>query len=209
MDALYFKAAWTREFEFEDENTDFTKEDGSKAKVSMMCAPLGEYQYCKTPEAQAVSLNYKGGNYQMSIVLPSDGHKVADVLKALGEGLWKDMSKAMEFAPVLVYMPSFETASEVPLKEILRSMGITHAFSGADFSRMTDFGVVVDDIFQKARIKVDRYGTEAAAVTVAIVKETALPIMEEPIHFVADHPFIYLITERTTGALLFIGVFAG
>jgi serpin B len=209
MDALYFKGAWTDEFQQWKQDADFFKEDGSTSKVNMINSLIKEYPYCKTPVAQAVALDYKGGNYRMTLVLPSEGNKVSDVLSALGEGLWKDISSALSGTPAIVYMPSFETASDVPLKDILKSMGMTAAFGAADFSRMTDSGVAVDDIFQKAKIKVDRYGTEAAAVTVAVVKETAFPIMDEPLKIVADHPFIYLITERTTGALLFVGVFAG
>lgn len=209
MDALYFKGSWVEEFDEEREEKDFFKEDGSKSKVKMMCARMGHYQYCKTPEAQAVGIDYKGGNYRMSIILPSDGNKVSDVLSALGEGLWEEIVSSFSFTPALIFMPSFETASEVPLKSILQSMGVSHAFSNADFSRMTDYSVAVDDIFQKAKIKVDKYGTEAAAVTVAVMKETAMPMPEDPVVFKADHPFIYLITERTTGSILFLGVFAG
>ena len=209
MDALYFKGAWTDEFQQWKQDADFFKEDGSTSKVNMLNSLIREYPYCKTTVAQAVALDYKGGNYRMTLVLPSEGNNVSDVLSALGEGLWKDISSALSGAPAILYMPSFETASDVPLKDILKSMGMTAAFGAADFSRMTDFSVAVDDIFQKAKIKVDRYGTEAAAVTVAVVKETAFPIMDEPLKIVADHPFIYLITERTTGALLFVGVFAG
>ena len=89
-------------------------------------------------------------------------------------------------------------------------MGIKKAFVGgeADFSDMTNEGVYVSDVLQKAKIKVDEQGTEAAAVT-DVVMEKVSSAIPKVVHFHADRPFLYAITEVSTGAIFFIGQYTG
>ena len=94
-------------------------------------------------------------------------------------------------------------------------MGIKRAFGEleADFSRMCNLPIYIDDVLHKAKIKVDDEGSEAAAITVVVASVGASgPIInKEPIifEFHADRPFIYAITEVSTGAILFIGQYTG
>jgi serpin B len=91
-------------------------------------------------------------------------------------------------------------------------MGMPTAFSPlADFSAMTTAQVCISQVLHKAKIKVDETGSEAAAVTDVTMKETSAGPGSEPkvFTFHADHPFIYAITEVSTGAIFFIGQYSG
>ena len=102
-------------------------------------------------------------------------------------------------------MPQFEFDSEFSLKDTLAGMGMPIAFSGdADFSGMTgNSELFISDVVHKAFVAVDEAGTEAAAATSVIIKLTAVP--EPPVEVTIDRPFIFLIRDIETGAILFIG----
>lgn len=107
----------------------------------------------------------------------------------------------------------FREFSRYNLKSILMSMGMEKAFTaGADFGNMFDSGThFIHDVIQKARIALDEEGVEAAAVTMLDMcgSEAGLHEEKEPIVFYADHPFAYMITERSSGTILFAGTFTG
>ena len=102
-------------------------------------------------------------------------------------------------------MPQFEFDSDFSLKNTLAGMGMPVAFSGgADFSGMTGSpDLFIDEVLHKAFVSVDEAGTEAAAATAVIMKETAMP--DQPVEVTMDHPFIFLIRDIDTGAILFVG----
>ena len=110
-------------------------------------------------------------------------------------------------------LPKFETSSSFRLNEALGALGVKDAFtSAAQFDRMfqdPDLEAYIDFVIQKARISVAEWGTEAAAVTVvAMAKESAM-LIESPVDFNCNHPFAYLIAEKTSGAILFAGAYFG
>ena len=102
-------------------------------------------------------------------------------------------------------MPRFEFETSFSLVEALGSMGMPGAFStGADFSGMTgNKDLFISDVIHKAFVSVDEDGTEAAAATAVVMKLTAIPA--EPLTVVIDRPFIFLIRDISTGAILFLG----
>jgi serpin B len=103
-------------------------------------------------------------------------------------------------------MPQFEFDSDFSLKDILTGMGMPVAFSGgADFSGMTGSpDLFIDEVLHKAFVSVDEAGTEAAAATAVIMKETAMPV-DPPVEVTIDRPFIFLIRDIDTSAILFVG----
>lgn len=117
------------------------------------------------------------------------------------EGIISDINRRQ----VSLSMPEFEFESEFSLKSVLANMGMPIAFSGdADFSGMTGSkDLFIDEVIHKAFVSVDEAGTEAAAATAVIMKLTAMP--EEPVAVTIDRPFIFLIRDLETGAILFIG----
>ena len=145
------------------------------------------------------------------ILLPQDGKKIEDVKDSLDQDSWRKLMNNMSKREVDVKMPVFETSTDLLLlKDVLYDMGIRDAFSmgSADFSDMTSSKVYVNDVLHKARIKVDEQGSEAAAATMVGMVMSAGSEFKTP-EFHADHPFIYAITEVSTGAIFFIGQYTG
>ncbi len=211
MNALYFKGTWHKKFYSNEPDSDFFSADGNVKKVKML-KQQEAFNYVETDDVRAVNMLYKGADYDMTVILPAEGKATSDIIQKLGGGLFDRIRDSWKGTDVVLSIPEFELSSKIMMKELLKDMGMIDAFGDADFSRMTPRQVMVADIFQKAKINVDENGTEAAAVTVAEIVDSAAPIPSEeiePVIFTADHPFIFTITERTTGAILFIGVYAG
>jgi serpin B len=202
--AIYFNAAW--EYPFDKKmtaNGPFYLLDGGQVTVPMM-RQTESFGYTQGEGYQAVELLYDGDELSMVIILPEDGQ-----FEAFEEGLEaqkvSDITSDLQLAQVTLTMPKFEFDSEFSLKDTLASMGMPIAFSGAaDFSGMTGTpDLCISAVLHKAFVSVDEAGTEAAAATAVIVGETAIP--EQPVEVTIDHPFIFLIRDIETGAILFVG----
>ena len=208
LNAVYFKGIWTNKFKKSETNKEtFTREDGSKTTVKMM-HQKDRFNYGGIPDlCKAVSLPYGNQAYRMTLLLPMEGKTLANLVEKLDASTWSSLR--MTGFDVDIKIPSFETEYFVSLKEILPKMGIKQAFStNADFSAMSSTpGLYIGDVLHKAKIKVDEEGTEAAAVTdITMLSGAAGPGMTLPTYeFHADRPFLYIITEASTGAIYFIG----
>lgn len=216
MNALYFKGDWTYPFLAYDEGVDswdapFTKEDGVQTTVSMMYQK-NRFEYTEDELCQAVRLPYAQRNYGMTILLPQKGLSVAQLLESLTDERLTAIASGMEEAEVILNLPKFETATTTNLVKPMTEIGLPSWFGGGTLNGMvqtldgTPHGLSIAEAFQVARIRVDGKGTEGAAVTVFETTD-GMPINSKP--FRADHPFVYLITERTTGTLLFLGTYQG
>ena len=209
MNALYFKSQWKEKFpKGSTSNEAFTKEDGSKSTVSMM--KINEdFTYQEDDVMRVVNLPYGNGAFSMLVILPTDGKKLSDVTNYLNGQTWADFRSTMVRCDVDLWLPKFETKFEIQLKDILCAMGMPLAFtSSADFKAMSLSALYLSFVKQNAVIKVDEEGTEAAAVSMAVMKDTsAAP--GAYIVFHAQQPFLYLITESSTGAILFAGKVTG
>ena len=211
LNAVYFKGIWSKKFLKDDTRKEaFTLENGSKTTVKMM-RQKDEFKYGVIGGlCSAVSLPYGNEAYRMSLLLPENGKTLAELVEALDSDVWGKLK--MTSAEVDVKIPSFETEYSVSLKDILPGMGVKKAFgSEADFSAMsTTDDLYIGDVLHKARIKVDEDGSEAAAVTDIVGFTTAnLGHESQTREFHADRPFLYVITEISTGAIYFIGQYTG
>jgi len=204
--AIYFNAAW--ECPFDEKVTadcPFYLLDGGQVIVPMM-KQTESFGYTEGEGYQAVELRYDGGELSMVILLPASGN-----FEAFEEGLQaqqvNDIISGLQFTEVALTMPKFEFDSEFSLKDTLAGMGMRDAFSphDADFSGMTGKPeLFISAVVHKAFVAVDEAGTEAAAATAVIVNTTSMP--EEPrVEVTIDHPFIFLIRDIETGAILFVG----
>ncbi|WP_352423552.1 serpin family protein [Proteiniphilum sp.] len=207
LNAIYFKGIWTSEFN--EKNTDqqpFTYEDGTRRNVDMM-KQTAKFNYTGDENMQLVQLPYGNQAFSMMVLLPVDGKKLQDVVTATRrEGYWEGVKSALREAEVELSLPKFKTEYSKRLNEVLSKMGMEIAFSdAADFSRMSDVSAKIDFVKQDTYISTDEVGTEAAAVTTVGGVMTSLPVKPEKVVFNADHPFIYLIQENSTGAILFMG----
>ena len=209
LNALYFKSKWSSVFQKSMSfDRTFTDESG-KAKTLKMMRQSGDFRYCETGSFQALTLPYGNGAFSMTVLLPFSGHKVADICASLAsDGLsFMDNARTEE---VDVWLPRFETKFGIKLNDILSGMGMPRAFDDklADFTGMSEYALCLSFVRQDAAIKVDEEGTEAAAVSSAgMMKNTSIG-PGKTVVFHADHPFLYLITEKSTGAILFAGRFA-
>ncbi len=222
MNALYFKAKWAgsdyspmfREHATYQE--DFTLTDGSKKKVDMM-HNVKDHHYAIRDGYKVLALPYAGHKYYMYILLP-DGNDVKPLLEKLEATPWGEITGSLlDDAEVHLKFPKFSIENKLYLREALEAMGVRKAFDrGANFDRMFEpkpgWYYWIEKVIQKAKINVTEWGTEAAAVTVVeMVGESDMGPGEEPkrIDFFADHPFVYVIGEATSGAILFEGVYTG
>ena len=187
LNATYFKGIWSSPFNKDlTHKEDFTAIDGNTVSLNMML------QQAKFGYSEVQKLGS------------------ADLKNTLTIDSWNQLNTMSE-QEVEVCIPSFESEfGASSIKKALMDMGIKKAFVGgeADFSDMTNEGVYVSDVLQKAKIKVDEQGTEAAAVTDVVMEKSASAI-PKVVHFHADRPFLYAITEVSTGAIFFIGQYTG
>lgn len=208
--AVYFRALWEHPFDpSETEAAPFTAIDGSTADVPMMRSDEESFQYAKIDGHQVVELPYRDGEFGMVVVLPPEGKfdRFQDALTASRLWRWLD---GLESRVGTVTMPKFEFESGFELSDVLASLGMPAAFDGgrADFSGMTTGeageGLFIDGVHHKTFIGVDEKGTEAAAATGVVIAASAV-VGEDPFELTLDRPFLFLIRERRTGAVVFLG----
>ncbi len=211
LNAIYFKANWTNEFKEALTKTDtFTTAKGP-AMLPLMQQEK-QFSYVKNSTFSAVDLPYSNRLWSMTVMLPEKGKDVNDVINYLAQN-GMDFLDGSRSRKVDLKLPRFETESSTEdLIGTLKKMGITRVFDSffAEVPNMCESNVYISMMLQKARIKVNESGSEAAAVTVAqMTKCTSVSRPEEPVKFYANHPFVYVIREKSTGVILFVGKFTG
>jgi serpin B len=153
---------------------------------------------------RVVELPYDGGELSMVIFLPDDGN--FEIFEsAMDYHMIQDIISDISYQQVNLIVPKFEFESDFSLKKALAEMGMPVAFTAdADFSGMTgNRDLVIDDVLHKAFVSVDEAGTEAAAATAVMMSLTAVPA--PPVVVTIDRPFVFLIRDIQTGAILFAG----
>jgi serpin B len=198
--AIYFKGNWASRFKSTATRpAPFKLADGKTVDVPMM-VQTADFRMAHTTDFQALELPYEGEDLSMLVLLPTE----ADGLPALGKTLDVEMLADLQFneQEVMVQLPKFKIESSFGLGDTLAAMGMPLAFSDqADFSGMTGTrDLFIGAVVHKAFVEVNEEGTEAAAATAVIMKRMSMPPQ-----FIADHPFLFLIRENSTGTILFIG----
>ena len=212
--AIYFKGTWQKQFDAnQTSDAPFTKPDGTTVTASMMQRTDKDtvYPYAETPDLQMLSLPYtatSGPGLSMIILLPKENNLSA-AESYLDPANLSALEQSASARLVMVYLPKFKLESQYSLKDVLSSMGMPTAFSGAaDFSGMDGAqDLYISDVYHKAYIEVNEEGTEGAAATGVVMNwAAAAPGSEEPVPvFRADHPFLFLIQDNDSGAILFAG----
>lgn len=207
--AVYFKSSWLEEFQPEDTLPRPFWPDGEHSVNVITMRRRGEaLNYVKLPECEIIEMPYKGKRFSMFVILPDKRNAFDAAEEMLSAEQFAKWREKMAPRAVEILMPKFKQESSYELTSMLSKLGISSAFSpSADFSAITGAGGVhIDKVLHKTFIDVAEEGTEAAAATAIIMKRTSLA--EHPadiVTFRADHPFVYLITENNSGAILFIG----
>ena len=208
--AVYFKGQWAAKFDSaQTQMRGFTRADRSVVQRKMMTR-TGEYavRVFTSPERIAVlRMPYAGNRFSMYLLLPDSGAGLAGAYRALETVPWQTVRGETR---VHVVLPRFTIRTDLRLNDALKRLGMAGAFSDeADFSGMMAAAgprrrFAISDVRQSAYIDVSEEGTEAAAVTSIGIQATSVRVggVEQ---FVADHPFLAVLRDDQTGAILFIG----
>lgn len=201
--ALHFKGIWKYQFD-KDRTTElvFTNSDGTKSKVQMM-SQKNKLPIYTGKDFDLVELPY-GNDYGfcMDVILPHRDKNLDECMRDFTLDSFEEaiyLKSNMPKRDVIIQMPKMKLECKYSLVEPLKAMGVTDAFSDkADFTGITDRGICISEVLQSTYVNVDEEGTEAAAATV--VELTDCPEL-----FTMDRPFVYIIREKNTGAILFMG----
>jgi len=207
--AVYFKGAWTEQFDPDlTEKKDFRASDSETVQADMMrFGSTKHFQYGENDDLQLLELPYQGDDLSMLVLLPknNDLAKVESELSADSLKEWKD---SMSYEKVVASMPKFKLEETYDsMGNTLAGMGMPTAFSdGADFSGIAGKRLYISKVIHKSFVQVNESGTEAAAATAIVMTISSYnPNVEPPKEFIADHPFVFIIQENSTGNILFIG----
>ena len=205
--AIYFKGRWAKPFP--KENTaeqDFHVSEEKTVRIPFMHLQEVGFNYAENEILQAVELPYEGKELSMVILLPRG--KISDLRQFLNSASWQELKKNFRHQTIDVYLPGFKLETKYLMggeNGILARMGMPSAFSetNADLSGMTGRpNLYITEVVHQAFVEVNEEGTEAAAATGAIMGVKAV-LMKKV--FRADHPFIFFVQEKRTGAILFLG----
>ncbi len=210
--AIYFKGTWSMQFDAnKTKDEEFRTGQNRTVTVPMMqrTDEDAKYRYAETATLQALEMPYAHGNgteLSMLVLLPKEGNLTA-AEKVLNVEEIAALQDSMARKRVKVFFPKFGLDTEYFLSKPLAAMGMPTAFSpGADFSGMDGTkNLLISDVVHKAFVDVNEEGTEAAAATGVIMNVSAAPPGGDIPVFRADHPFIFFITEKDSGTILFAG----
>ncbi len=221
VNAMYLKAPWLNPFEAGDPGR-FTRADGSRVTVPMMdlatCQGTG---LCDLPYAagsgwRAVELPYVGDALAMTIIVPDNlaaferGLTAQKLTRVIGNLRTEPPGTTGVVYDVKVTMPRFGIEARADLADTLAAMGMPLAFDldRADFSGISpiarETGLYIKKVIHQANIDVDEKGTEAAAATAVVMATGGGPGSQEVL-FKVDRPFLFLVRDVPTGAILFMG----
>lgn len=208
LNAVYFNGIWTKQFDEKGTHMlDFYKTDGTTMEVAMMTKEE-KLDYTSNSLFDAVKMPYGNGQYNMVLFLPSEGKNSQNIIDNLSASNWKKWMESFSTEDyVIITMPRFKFAFEMPLENILKEMGMLKAFDSqaADFSNITDEDLFISRVLHKSFIDLNETGTEAAAVTAIIFRTTSTGNEPPKKYFNVNKPFVFAITEKDTGAILFMG----
>ena len=208
--AIYFKGDWQTQFDKSQTRDEDFHVTASQAIKAPLMHREDRFNYFSGGSFQVLEIPYKGRELSLTILLPNG----TDGLPALEQSLTTSslqqwLGKLQPVSNIILAMPRFKTTHQFELKSTLSAMGMQLAFDddAADFSGMIGKReLVISAVVHKAFVDVNEEGTEAAAATAVIVNRAmAMPRPQQPIVFRADHPFVFLIRENASGAILFMG----
>ena len=204
LNALYFKGDWSSPFATSaTRNGPFTRADGATQTVPLM-SHRSTYGYWSGGGVEAVELPYASGRYAMTVLVPTGGRSLDQLVASLDGPRWKQVTDSLKPRDIQLVLPRFSLTYEDEWKDVLSAMGMPVAFIGgqADFTGMSPAGrrMFIEFVKQKAFVGVNEKGTEAGAVTTV-----GIGIVSMPQEVRVDRAFVFAIRERGTGALLFLG----
>ena len=204
MNALYFKGDWTSQFETKNtRDQSFTLENGTTKTVRMM-NQTDNFEYASMPDFDAVQLPYGNKQFRATLLLPKNGKTLPALFNGLTADSWNSLQNAFKNSKVILGVPKFTLRQEFQLNPTLKKMGMQRAFT--EFAQLDGLNktapLLVSFVKQNTFAAVDEVGTEAAAVTTIGVGVTSVPVYPE---FICNRPFAFIISEKTSNTILFMG----
>jgi serine protease inhibitor len=206
INAIYFKGQWRVAFDPQRTHLAPFHAPGETQSVAMMDLRPELHGHAITADAEVLELLYGNGAYAMTIILPAPGHSVAALAAGMNAEQFAGWVAALRDEEFGLTMPKFRFEYRRELKDDLSALGMRIAFDGdaADFSRLADPAtggrLFLTRVTQKTFIDVNEAGTEAAAVT-----STGVGVTSAPPHVDVDRPFLFVLRERLSGTIFFIG----
>jgi len=204
LNAIYFKGSWRERFDpAETHDGTFHAVRGDQS-VKLMHRQ-SKMLYAETSDYQAVDLPYGDSAFTMTVLLPKAGRSVESVAASLTPSAWQSLSASFSQHEVDLTLPKVTLSWKRELSGNMKALGMRAAFAdGADFTRMSPLGnqLVMSILQQNTFVSIDETGTEAAAVTVGGISVTSAPSVTT---VRVDRPFIFVIRERLSGTVLFMG----
>uniref|UniRef100_H3DMX5 Serpin peptidase inhibitor, clade I (neuroserpin), member 1 n=1 Tax=Tetraodon nigroviridis TaxID=99883 RepID=H3DMX5_TETNG len=210
VNAVYFRGSWKNQFRPENTRAfSFSRDDGSEVHTRMMYQQ-GDFYYGEFSDGsqeaggvyQVLEMPYEGEDMSMMIVLPRQAQPPwSSIIKA---PLLEDWANNVKLQKVEVYLPRFKVEQKMDLRKTLQELGIKSIFSTeADLSAMTDGkDLYIGKAVQKAYLEVTEEGSEGAAGSGMMALTRTLVLYPQ---VMADHPFFFVVRERRTGSILFMG----
>ncbi len=207
INAIYFKAGWAAQFDKSlTEDGPFTLKDGSQITAKMMWhdEPARAWSY-REQGISIVDLPYGGRAFSMTILLPDTPGAIDSIARTLAQEQWDLWIAQLDSTSLVISMPKFTIEYGIGLNETLDSLGMGVAFQPyvADFSGMCcqPGDLYIDEVKHRAFVDVNEEGTEAAAATAVGIA----PVSAGPQPFVINRPFVFVIREKFSGTILFMG----
>lgn len=206
LNAVYFKGTWTTEFDPADTRPDsFHLPDGSEVEVPMMSLSVERSAGFEVAHAEGFSLLRlpygKEERFGLEVVLPDDVVDASAFLATLDEAAWADARARLGDGALAedVRLPRFTTTWEGALDDALAAVGLGSIYAEGALPGISDSASTLSTVAQSVFIAVDEHGTEAAAATGGVMTDAA------SMPFVVDRPFVFAVSDRSTGAVLFLG----
>jgi len=208
--AVYFKSEWMKRFEPTNSRAmPFYVSPSESVQTIMMTKTEEKIKYVKENNLEIAEIPYKNNRFSMLLLLPGKSSELASIEKNLDYIKFSALTALMTPQRVRLTIPKFKAEQSFELSSALTDMGMGSAFNagGADFSGMNGKkNLYIGAVIHKTFLEVGEEGTEAAAATAVIMTKTSIaPEKDDPIEFKADRPFIYIIRDNLTEAILFIG----
>ncbi len=203
--AIYFKGTWLAQFD-PDRTTDrpFHIDPERTVTVPTMHRKA-HFAFSELPGLKVLEIPYVGEEMVMVVLLPDEMDGLSSFEEELTQENLSKWLDSLHEREVQVALPRFTFSSKLDLGTVLSGMGMASAFDArsADFSGMTgQRDLFISAAVHEAYVDVNEQGTEAAAATGIVMGLTSA---RPGPSFIADHPFIFLIRDRATDAILFLG----
>jgi serine protease inhibitor len=207
--AIYFKGEWADPFDTNLTAPRYFYLAGGVVKDPRTMAQHGKFNYAQGNDFQAVEFPYAGDQLQMILFLPATNSSSEKLLAGFNGTNWnQDVLWRFANREGTVKFPKFKLNYNVVLNDPLQALGMRQAFieGTANFSAMADEPLSVSEVMQKSFVDVNEEGTEAAAVTTIIMRNSAIERPQAPFEMIVNRPFLFMIADRVTGIILFTGI---